>query len=78
MQAAAAETDPGSAGSLGHPGEELGWLQTPMAAFQGPEHWDATAGQGLPGWAHPFLAPHAHEVTQPSAWGEAIGSKLMA
>lgn len=63
VPAAAAKTDPGSAGSLGLQGEELGQLHTLIAAFQDPEHWDAAAGQGMPGWACPFLTPHTHEVT---------------
>lgn len=70
-------TDPGRAGCPELQDEELVGLQILVVAPQGPKHWDAVVGQGLSGWACPFLTSQAHEITQPSALGEATGSKLV-
>lgn len=70
-------TDPGRVGCPELQSEELVGFQILMVAPQGPKHWGAVVEQGLSGWACPFLTSQAHEVTQPSALGEAIWSKLV-
>lgn len=70
-------TDPGRVECPELPGEELVGLQILTVAPQGPKHLEAVMEQGLSGWACPFLTSQAHEVTQPSALGEAIGSKAV-
>lgn len=70
-------TDPGRVECPELQEKEVVGLQILVVAPQGPKHWDAVVGQGLSGWACPFLTSQAHEVTQPSALGEAIGSNLV-